>query len=531
MAELALGAVRWPLFWWRVLGLGLLAALMLGGLGAMPLFDVDEGAFSEATREMLASGDYLHTTLNGVDRFDKPIGVYWLQALSVSLLGLSEAALRLPSALCTLAWCLAVHAFVRPRWGEACAWAAAGLLACSAGVLVIGRAATADALLNLLLTLAGLDLWRAVERDGARAPLRRAAAWVGLGLLVKGPVALLVPGAALLLWVASTGRWRLLLQLLGDVPAWACLLGLALPWYLYALERHGMAFVDGFLMRHNVSRFSTTLEGHGGNPAYYLLVLPLLWLPASPLLAGVLARWRLWWADPTCRYLLGWAAFVLLFFSFSGTQLPHYVLYGATPLAVLMARVFVAAGRGLRVALWCSLALWWALLAGSLWALPWWLPQVRDALYAAWLAQAPAVPSAALLLSGALLLCLFAAWATGRLPFEPASGAAALVLAALAVHTVAPWWGETLQGPVRRAAAVATTLGGPVVQWRVHLPSFAVYRGEPVPRRAPNVGELALTRADRLGPETPVQRLHAEGALLLVRRLPAPDSPVQETSP
>ena len=60
-------AAVWPL------ALALLA-LALFQLGAAPLFDVDEGAFSEATREMLASGDWLHTTLNGEDRFDKPIG-------------------------------------------------------------------------------------------------------------------------------------------------------------------------------------------------------------------------------------------------------------------------------------------------------------------------------------------------------------------------------------------------------------------------------------------------------------------------
>ena len=83
----------------------LLLALLLGlGLGQVPLFDVDEGAFAEATRETLASGDWGHTTLNGEARWDKPILIYWLQAASVSLFGLNEAALRLPSALATWGW-------------------------------------------------------------------------------------------------------------------------------------------------------------------------------------------------------------------------------------------------------------------------------------------------------------------------------------------------------------------------------------------------------------------------------------------
>src|SRR4051794_14304269 len=76
-----------------------LALPLLWHLGGTLLFDVDEGAFSEATREMLQSGDWGQTTLNGAPRFDKPLGVYWLQALSVTAFGLNEFALRLPSAL------------------------------------------------------------------------------------------------------------------------------------------------------------------------------------------------------------------------------------------------------------------------------------------------------------------------------------------------------------------------------------------------------------------------------------------------
>ena len=107
---------------WLALAL-LLGLLSLWGLGAWPLFDVDEGAFSEATREMLASGDWGHTTLNGTDRFDKPIGVYWLQALAVAVLGVNEFAVRLPSALATWGASLAMAAFVAPRLG----WRAAVL--------------------------------------------------------------------------------------------------------------------------------------------------------------------------------------------------------------------------------------------------------------------------------------------------------------------------------------------------------------------------------------------------------------------
>jgi 4-amino-4-deoxy-L-arabinose transferase-like glycosyltransferase len=120
-----------------------LGGLFLLRLGAAPLFDVDEGAFSEATREMVASVDFGFTTLNGALRFDKPILVYWLQASSVGALGVVEAAFRLPSALCAWLWCLALAGFAWTRAGGRVALAAGTVLATSVGVLVIGRAATA----------------------------------------------------------------------------------------------------------------------------------------------------------------------------------------------------------------------------------------------------------------------------------------------------------------------------------------------------------------------------------------------------
>ena len=265
---------------WVLLALVLLA-FWLGGLGLAPLFDVDEGAFSEASREMLTSGDWGHTTLSGTDRFDKPILVYWFQAASLALLGVNEWATRLPSALAGWGWCVALAGFAAPRWGWRVAVLAAGMLATSVGPMLIGRAATADSLLNLLLTLTALDLWRVVQpgaRDGNPWPLRRAALWLGLGLLDKGPVAFVVPGGALALWwllsPLAAQRWPLARRVLADGRAWIIVLLVAGPWYAYALHRHGMAFVDGFFLKHNLDRFNGTLEGHSGSPLYYLVVMP-----------------------------------------------------------------------------------------------------------------------------------------------------------------------------------------------------------------------------------------------------------------
>ncbi len=488
--------------WALALALLLLAVFQLG---AAPLFDVDEGAFSEATREMLQSGDWGHTTLNGEDRFDKPILVYWLQAASVGVIGLNEFALRLPSALCAWGWALALFMFAQPRLGGRVAVSAALMLATSLGVLAIGRAATADALLNFLLVMAVCDAWRWLESE-QKAPLRRAFAWMGLGLLAKGPVAVLVPVAAAGVWLVTAWDWRLALRRIGqavsDLPAWALLIGIAAPWYAYALHRHGQAFIDGFFVKHNLARYSNPMEQHGGSWAYYLVVMPLLLLPWAPLLAAVVRRVRGHWQDPLGRFLLGWGGFVLVFFSLSGTKLPHYVLYGATPFVLLMAIELERCGAVMRWALGLACLALLALVVLPAWTAPQWIGQVKHPMYRALLAGAgqPLGLMIAGTVAAGVVIGLTAAPARLR---EGLAASAAPLLSACVVALVLlgfglPWWGTLLQGPVRDAALAARDRPEPAVQWQLHQPSFSVYRGQPTPRRKPRPGELALIRVDHL---------------------------------
>lgn len=495
------------------------ALLYLPLLGSLPLIDVDEGAFSEATREMLANGDWLSTTLNGQPRFDKPILIYWLQAASVSLFGLNEFALRLPSALAALGWFEAIRRFAAPRLGLSTATLAMWAAATSLGVLMIGRAATADALLNLLLALALFDAWRHLE-GGGRAPLLRMYALIALGVLTKGPIAVLVPLAVTLLYCMSAGRLRDWLRAATDLRGWAVFLLLAAPWYAYAFAVHGQAFWDGFFVRHNLQRFEGTLEGHGGSLLYYVIAVPLLLLPWTGALLTALGSVRRVWAEPLARFLWLWALFVIAFFSVSGTKLPHYALYGATPLFLLVARQLESPTRSWFALAWPTVAL---LLAA---VLPWLLPLAaarttdpRAALHAELLSAAG---NAAGPLYYAVIGVALLGW-LGVLAYRRLTPAATMAIGAglVAVALVAaaiPLAGELLAGPVKRAALVARGLDGPMVQWNFHVPSVSVYRGRETPARPPQPGELAITRADRLPADAPVDVLFRERGVLLVRR-------------
>lgn len=464
-------------------------------IGSVPLFDLDEGAFSQATIEMVDSGNYLSTTLNGEPRYDKPIAIYWLQAAAVHLFGKTEFAFRLPSAICATLWLLLVYHFAWTQFRERrAALVAASAVALSIMSGVIGHAAIADALLNLCIAGAMLGIWRYGEQP-ARPTLLAVYFWMGLGFLTKGPIAVALPLVVSLVFFAIQRRPRVWLGAAFNPLGWLVFVAVVAPW-VWALYRQDQGeFLRHFLLDHNLNRYESTLQGHGGKWWYYFLALPLIVIPFTALLPGVFARLRR--PDPLDRYLLLWFFAVFAFFSFSGTQLPHYLLYGATPLFVLF-------GRG-----WRSFPnRFWTLLPALavvilVTALPWVLQQIvipEQRVYEAGIVTLAASSFDVFYygLCGVALVALFVLLTYRRLQRSDALLGAALVLSTITMFGVLPTLAHAQQEPVREAALRARDLRLPVVSYRTFLPSFSVYRGEVTPNRLPEPGELVFVRLDRI---------------------------------
>jgi 4-amino-4-deoxy-L-arabinose transferase-like glycosyltransferase len=337
-----------------ILGAWVVVCLVLFvNLGAAPLTDLDEGAFSEATREMMARGDLISPWLLDAPRFDKPVLIHWLQMAAFSVTGFTSYGARLPSALMGLVWVggiagwayLVANRLLPDLRLQVYGWAVLIAGTCL-GIPAMSRAATADATLNACLVLTLLFLWRALwplkTSESGRLWIRLAAVFVGLGLLTKGPIAILVPAAASLIGAVACGSqvFRRWLRLAFDPVAWGIALLIAAPWYLLQFQAQGMAFVQGFLGLHNLERFTSTMHGFSAGPLYYpawTLVATLPWtIPTLTTLLGV------WGAGKRGRLLrspelrMAWAVFVfvLVFFSFSATKLPHYGFYGLSGLVV-----------------------------------------------------------------------------------------------------------------------------------------------------------------------------------------------------
>ncbi len=256
--------------------------------------------------------------------------------------GIDEFAARLPSALAAFATIFVAYLLGRRMFGPMEGLLAALILATSVAVCASAHFANPDALLNLC-TISTLALFWFDFSSGRRTWFWTAGLASGFGVLAKGPVGIVLPGIVVLLYLA----WDRKLAILRD---WRLLGGLLLfavvvvPWYALVGVETKSAFLIGFLMKHNIGRFTEAMEKHGGSPFYYLFVVLAGFGPWAVFLlstfwfgTGDRAREK----GPTLaanRFLWVWIAVYLAFFSIAGTKLPNYILPLYAPLAILMAR-------------------------------------------------------------------------------------------------------------------------------------------------------------------------------------------------
>jgi 4-amino-4-deoxy-L-arabinose transferase-like glycosyltransferase len=486
-------------------------------LGRSPLFDVDEAAFSQATIEMFERGDFLSTYLNGEPYYDKPILVFWLQAASVTAFGVNEFAFRFPSAVCASIWVLLTFLFARRRFGRNKALLAAGIMATSLGVYVIGRAGTTDALLNMLIAASMFAAWQHLE-TGKRVWLYAAFAAIGFGFLAKGPVAILIPVAVTFLFCLLRRDLKTWARAVFDYRGLLLFAAIALPWYVLVLQREGWGFVQGFFLRHNVNNFLGTLQGHSGSVVYYVPVVLIGTLPFTAFFIRAVMRARTAWRDDLQCYLWLWFGFVFVFFSLSGTKLPHYLLYGMTGMFILMA-IYGPEVRSRFLAFLPALLSSLILLA---------LPAVVDIVLLG--IKDPYYREAAAgakeyfglgYLAFATVAVLFTVYLVVERRFDiPRKLVVSGIIGAVGLSAfVVPVGAGVQQEPIKEAALLARDRGYQVIMWRLVAPSFSVYFGHPTPTREPRPGDIVITKAKRL-PELPpygFDVIYAKNGIVLIR--------------
>jgi 4-amino-4-deoxy-L-arabinose transferase-like glycosyltransferase len=345
-------------------------------LGNTAFLGADEPRYARVAEEMWQTGDYVVPTLHGKPWLEKPPLYYWLAALSYSILGVSEASARLPSALAAALCLLSLWWIARTFWNEETAFFAALITATSPLFFCYSRAASTDPLFSAFFSIGMLLCLYAFVRVDSLWPYIASGAAVGFALLAKGPVALVLAALSVVPVLAIFfSPKRLSGTLLGLLTS----LLVAVPWYWHIIQRTGFDFISVFFLNHNLARFFTRIHHHEHPFYFYLEVLALGIYPwtATALLAALgrrterLARsqrstFRIpdssprpstWdprhhfdlrpatW-DLRLVFLANWIAMPLIFFSASSAKLPAYILPLAPPLSLVISHTLSRVDEG-----------------------------------------------------------------------------------------------------------------------------------------------------------------------------------------
>lgn len=300
---------------------------------------------------MVETGDWLTPNYNFEPRFQKPALYYWLTAATYLVVGPTEFAARLWSALAGLGLVLVTAAAGR-RWAdEDIGFLGGAIVATNFGYFAMARMALPDLPLTFFITFSIYGALVAML-DNERYPRRwllLAAAAAALGFLTKGPVAVIIPlivvAPIMLIERRSTN-----LEFADVVLATLLFAALALPWYVAMWIQHGTSYIAGFFIGDNYERFATSRFND-----------PRPWWFYAPVIAGGLLPWTpllIVWVAPVMQFirrrrdigtldlrLLLWAAAPLIFYTVSVGKQPRYVLPVLPPLALLLAGSIVERTR------------------------------------------------------------------------------------------------------------------------------------------------------------------------------------------
>ncbi len=327
----------------------MMALFTLGPVGTRVLSNPDEGRYSEISREMAASGDFVTPRLNGLKYFEKPPLQYWATAISFKLLGVSDLAARLYVALCGLG-CVLLIAFAGARLYDAeTGMLAAFILLASPYFTAISQIVTLDIGVTFWLTftlVAFLLSQVATDARGNRNWLITAWAAAAGAMLSKGLIGVVFPAATVFVYCVLQRDFKLLLRLQW---VWGLLvfLALATPWFVL-VQMQNPEFAQFFFIHEHWERFTSDTHRRVGAWWYFVPIL------LAGLLAWLIAFFPAVWSGLRDRgiviharaqqkpfkpllFLLIFCGFVFVFFSKSGSKLPGYIAPLFPALALVLA--------------------------------------------------------------------------------------------------------------------------------------------------------------------------------------------------
>jgi 4-amino-4-deoxy-L-arabinose transferase-like glycosyltransferase len=322
---------------------------IFGGDG-LGLVGADEPRYAQVAREMLVRHDYITPILYGKPWLEKPALFYWRAMFSFREFGVHDWAARFPSASFAMALITLIYLHIR-RFRRGGQLDAALITATCVGIVAFARGASTDMQLAAPFCI-GMLGWYAWYETDKKFWLFDLYFFNAAATLAKGPVAPFLAFCIILTFAALRREWSLLRRTIWW-PGVALYLAIVLPWYI-AVTRRNPEFLRVFFLQHNLQRFATNRYEHEQPAWYYLLVALFALLPWTVIALRALAdairqainEWRARrskyhyvgherFGDAFPEFLVLWALFPIVFFSFSRSKLPGYILPSIPPMTIL----------------------------------------------------------------------------------------------------------------------------------------------------------------------------------------------------
>jgi len=344
-----------PEYFYLIALLFLCAVVFFYGLGRLPFVGPDEPRYAEVAREMYATGDWITPRLGGIKWFEKPALAYWLLAAGYAVFGENEFGARFGVAAVSTFGALMLYFFGRrarsARFGYL---SAAALVTCGLWP-GFARGVTCDLPLTVAIETALLSffLWESKESEAGADRLWYVFCFaLGLATLAKGLVGVVLPLMIIAPYLILTGAWRSLLRPRLIIFGALIFLGTAAVWYAPVIARNGREFIDEFFVGHHFRRYLSNKYRHPQPFYFFPLVVVAGSFPWSFYLLSSVGQTfvRLWRGQakvrqtkvrPTDRldlFLLLWIVAPIVFFSFSWSKLPGYILPVFPAVALMIGR-------------------------------------------------------------------------------------------------------------------------------------------------------------------------------------------------
>ena len=356
---------RWGMLKWGLLLLALFPYFV--NLGSSSIWDANEAFYVETPREMMERGDYVFPTFNYEPRVNKPVLSYWIVAGFYQLFGVSVGVQRLPIAIGAIVLIAAAFFLARAAApgvdsvgqtsstrdvGSQAAWWAALGLAVSPRLFIFARRIFIDIYISMFMGLT-LLFFALSERYPQRRGLflRLMYVAVGLGVLTKGPVAIVLPGLVFAVYLIVHRELRRIGQMMLPTGT-AIVLAIVVPWYAALYRVAGWEPIRSFILGENYERFAHGVGVSADRPFWWYL--PVVFSDSFPWSLLLIPAGIAWFrdrrtgvsatSDPAFRVrtlLWLWILTIVGFFSLSVAKQDLYI-FPIVPAVVALAGVAIA---------------------------------------------------------------------------------------------------------------------------------------------------------------------------------------------